>query len=119
MRIFAPFLVAATLGLMACSTFAPSTDTPHMKAGKALKDLSDTVTAAAQVADSAAVSGLLHGQLAAEAADDLKKVQATLAAASAAYQASDDATVQADVVIATTLAADITLIVTQAKGSAQ
>ncbi len=118
MKFLAPFALAATFGLVGCNTLtSQSGDTPHMAAGKALKDVSDAVTAAANMADSAAVTGILHGAPAAAAADDLKQVQAALTAARTAYLASDDATVQADVVLATTLAADITLIVSQAKGA--
>ena len=119
MRLLAPLCLIATLGLMACATRGPSTpaDTPHMAAGKALKDVADTLRTAAQLADNAALFGLLHGPAAATVAADLKTAQQALDAASAAYQASDDSTAQADILIATTLVADITLIVSQAEGA--
>jgi hypothetical protein len=105
------------LSLSACAVLGKPSDTPHMAAGKALTDVAHVLKGAADVADTATKEGLIHGQTAATISQDFKWAQQLMNDAASAYKLSQDNTVQADVAAVTTLAAQIVVLVSQAKGA--
>lgn len=107
--------VAAILacGILAgCATSASTTITE----GKALADAWASLSAAAQIADAAAKSGVLTGANAAKVSTDLKEADAVLTTATTAYQANQaDPSVAGDITTAAAVVVEILTLSEPAK----
>jgi hypothetical protein len=100
------------MALGACSTLGGGN--ASITAGKGLTDAAAALKGAADAADAAAKSGLLHGQTAATVSADLKQAQAALNDANTIYLANHSANIAVEIASVTALAADIITITTGA-----
>ena len=98
---------AVALGLAACAT-TPAT---HLDQGKALAKAWVGFDGAAQTLDALAVQGVLTAPEKVVIASAVPKARAALEAATAAYDANQDATAQQNVATAAALTAQLILIV--------
>jgi hypothetical protein len=105
MRSLAPLLAA--LALAGCATTANS----HLTEGKAIADAWSAFGAASSTLDSLATQGVLNAKEKAIIKADGPKIEQALEAATAAYDASNDASAAANVTTATTLIAELVTIV--------
>ena len=107
-RLLAIVLAA---GLAACST----TPSEHATEAKSIAVAWSALDAAAVSIDVAVKAGYIKGAEATTVAGDLNKADEALTAATVAYRASDDATAQTNVVVATTLISELVAIAQSAK----